>query len=356
MNIELFPASDGDAIVLTWGRALSPKRMLIDAGRASAWPAIKKAYKDLPEAERLFELLVVTHVDADHIAGVLKMLRDPECPLRFKEVWFNAYHHLVGGDMEMFGVEQGEALSDILKQAPERWNRSFGGGAVVIETSGELPRLTIEGLEITLLSPTRQKLQALASIWKTWLKSEKLDRDQTPDPEPKAPFMIPEGYESFGGRPDVESLAGSPTTTDTKAANGSSIAFAVSYGGKRLLLAGDAHCDVLAASMLRLSKEERQFDLVKLPHHGSQGNLSRPLLAAWDCRRFAISTNGAQHNHPDPEAVARLLVDTRGKKELFFNYRHEEAVIWDDEQLRTDYEYVSYYAKADEMGYIKIAV
>ncbi len=167
----MFPARDGDALVLSWGVETAPKRMLIDGGRESTWAAIKKTYKDAPEEARTFELLIVSHIDADHIAGILKMLADPQRPIKFKEVWFNAYHHLVEGDWETFGPGQGETLSDLLSERPEIWNRSFGGKAVAIEDSG-LPRRTIEGLDLTLLSPTRPKLRALAPEWKAWLKAE----------------------------------------------------------------------------------------------------------------------------------------------------------------------------------------
>jgi hypothetical protein len=53
------------------------------------------------------------------------------------------------------------------------------------------------------------------------------------------------------------------------------------------------------------------------------GNLSRPLADLLDCTRFAISPNGSRHHHPDPEAIARLLLWKPGPKEFYFNYRHE---------------------------------
>ena len=352
----MFPARDGDALVLTWGDDTNPKRMLIDAGRESGWAAIRKAYKNLPEAQRTFELLVVSHIDADHIAGVLKMLADPDRPLRFKEVWFNAYHHLVGGDYDTFGPAQGEALSDLLKERPNLWNTQFGGDAVVIEEDAPLPRFTIEGLELTLLSPTRPKLQALAAIWKAWLRAEGLDRDQTPASEPAQPTIVPEGYETFGPLLDVQGLADGPQREDTTEANGSSIAFVAAYRGKRVLLAADAHHKVLTASLAALPAAERRFDLVKLSHHGSQGNLSRPLLDTLACDRFAISTDGSRHRHPDPEAIARLLLWKPGRKRLYFNYRQEEAVMWNDDRLKQAHDYDCAYPHEASMGRLRIPI
>ncbi|KQZ91770.1 MBL fold metallo-hydrolase [Agrobacterium tumefaciens] len=354
-ELEMFPARDGDCLVLTWGENGAPKRMLIDGGRESAWAQLKKAYKDLPEPERTFELLVVTHIDADHIAGVLKMLADPKRPLKFKEVWFNAYHHLVEGDWETFGPGQGETLSDLLKDRKDVWNSRFGGKAVVID-GGELPRLMIEGLEITLLSPTREKLQALVPDWKAWLRSEGLDRDHQPTAEPPAVAIIPQGYEAFGAKPDVGTLAAVAEREDRTAPNGTSIAFAASFGDKRILLAADAHPGVLEASIKALPEAEKRFDLVKISHHGSKANITRSFLQSFDSDRFAISTDGSRHEHPDQEAIARLLTTVAGNKQLYFNYRHEQAAVWDDDDLKNEFDYDCVFPPDNATGRLKIVI
>ncbi|MBY5558112.1 MBL fold metallo-hydrolase (plasmid) [Rhizobium laguerreae] len=354
-ELEMFPARDGDCLVVTWGETGAPKRMLIDGGRESAWAELKKAYKDLPEPERTFELLVVTHIDADHIAGVLKMLADPNRPLKFKEVWFNAYHHLVEGDWETFGPGQGETLSDLLKARNDVWNRRFDGKAVVI-SDDTLPQRTIEGLEITLVSPTREKLQALVPEWKAWLRSEGLDRDHQPTGEPPAAAMIPEGYEAFGARPNVATLAAVAEREDTTPPNGTSIAFIAAFGDKRVLLAADAHPGVLERSIRSLPDAERRFDLVKISHHGSKANLTRSFLRAFKCDRFAISTDGSRHEHPDPETIARLLTTVTDRKHLLFNYRHEQAAVWDDDDLKKDFDYDCVFPSDNAMGRLKISI
>lgn len=56
--------------------------------------------------------------------------------------------------------------------------------------------------------------------------------------------------QEMGRRPmpsarDVEALARIPEECDTTVNNGSSIAFVAEVGGKRMLMAGDAHTDLL---------------------------------------------------------------------------------------------------------------
>ncbi|MBJ7410393.1 MAG: hypothetical protein JHD15_08520 [Phenylobacterium sp.] len=341
-ELQTFPARDGDALILTWGDAAAPRRMLIDCGRESCWTSVKAFIQGLPADQREFELLVVTHIDADHIAGVLKMLNDPERRdvVSFKEVWFNGYDHLRMA-VETFGAAQGDKLSKILIEKPGLWNKRFDHGPVVAPDPGQPPRFTIEGLQLTLLSPTRDKLAALEAVWADWLKSQGLEPEQVILAEP--PPNDDEGFETFGAAPDVEALFQRPLPQDKEPPNGSSIAFSVEYEGVRVLLTGDAHPDVLTNALSALPAADRAFDLVKLSHHGSHGNISRPLLATWVAHRFLISTDGSRHKHPHAATLAHILKAKEGAKAFFFNHRHEQAADWDRETLRAAYNYTTRY-------------
>ncbi len=83
-----------------------------------------------------------------------------------------------------------------------------------------------------------------------------------------------------------------------------------------------------------------KLDLFKLCHHGSKANLSPGLLALLDCTRFAISTDGSRHNHPDRDAIARILVADPGRqKRFYFNFRQPNAELWDDPALKARWSY-----------------
>jgi hypothetical protein len=180
----------------------------------------------------------------------------------------------------------------------------------------------------------------LAALERTW--RNELERlglvPSTPDREE------PDGggREQFG-IPDVEKLAAEPFVADTKTPNGSSIAFLACFGGKRILLAGDAHSGRIESSLRCLGWSESNrlpVDCWKLSHHGSSGNTSPTLLNIIDCARFAISTDGTRHGHPDPQTIARILkADPARPKELVFNVRQPNAVIWDVESLKRAWNY-----------------
>ena len=59
---------------------------------------------------------------------------------------------------------------------------------------------------------------------------------------------------------------------------------------------------------------------VKLPHHGSIGNVNKELLAAVETPRWLISTNGANFSHPHT-ATAELVAGCHSGAEYFCNYR-----------------------------------
>src|SRR5262249_40354008 len=125
--------------------------------------------------------------------------------------------------------------------------------------------------------------------------------------------------------------------------NATSIAFLAECGGKRVLLTGDAHADILEAAIRPLAQAEGgrlRVDVMKVGHHGSKANTSRALLDLLDCTRFAFSTSGDRHGHPDPETIARIVQrDPRRKKTLYFNYRHPEAEQWESVRLQGDWCY-----------------
>ena len=98
------------------------------------------------------------------------------------------------------------------------------------------------------------------------------------------------------------------------------------------------------------------LDLFKVSHHGSQNNLSLELLELIDCSRYVISTNGSRHHHPDPEAIARILVAGGDEPELLFNYYEDEQSRWDDDDLRDEHGYRTQYPSSDAPGYLKIDV
>jgi hypothetical protein len=351
-TVELLPARHGDALWIEYGDSGRPRRILIDGGPRSR--TIDQRLRQLireridPDAaEPGFELVVVTHIDADHITGILGLLEDPGLPLTTRDLWFNGWNHLPS---DLLGAKQGEALSDAIQARRLSWNHDFGGRAVQVPESGSLPCIELEdGMTLTLLSPGRAELAALRPVWKQEVEAAGL----VPGHGAREPSEQPD---LLGERPvDLAELAKEPFEGDGSAANGASIAFLAEHDGRRLLATGDAHAPTLVAGLQRLADEQRvarvAVEAVKLPHHGSKYNLSRELVDLLDGDRFLFSTNGQIFRHPDPTAVARLVVD-RDETELVFNYRTATTERWDSPRLRRRHRYRTVYPENAEGGIV----
>lgn len=342
----MLPAREGDCILITYGETSHPYRVLVDGGRAATYAEIKKRVLDLPEDQRSFELLVVTHVDRDHIEGALAMVMDEGSPATFKDIWFNSYDHLKGSDLESFGAVQGERLTDAILNRGLPWNEAFGRRSVELR-SGSKPVELNGGMTITLLSPDRKKLEALIPDW----EKECEDAGLMPGGAAERP-PAPPGMESFG-RINIPALAQEPFDPDHAPPNGTSIAFLAEYENRRVLLAADAHADRLVESLLPLAAAEGgriRLDAFKLPHHGSNHNVSKELLDLVACNRFLVSSNGSYFDLPDPIAMSRVIVLGGANPQLIFNYRSPEALLWDNQNWKGDHGYSTSYPSSAEDG------
>src|SRR5258708_5859327 len=115
-TIEMLPASLGDCLWVEYGKRERPHRILIDGGTVGTIDAIRAKIRAVAEREGRcrVELIVVTHVDADHIEGIIKLLGEPSLPVDVDDLWFNGCIHLPGptvaNEDEFLGGIQGDFL------------------------------------------------------------------------------------------------------------------------------------------------------------------------------------------------------------------------------------------------------
>jgi len=340
LEVEMLLAGHGDALLVEYGEPGQPHRILIDGGPYYAYDdpgGLRERLHGLLQAGRNeFELLIVTHVDTDHIDGVIRLLQDPALAgLKFKDIWFNGWKHLQPEATGVLAGKHGEYLGALLEDLDLPWNthEKLAGGPVMVPEEGELPTFDLDGnARLTLLSPGPKELDNLRKEWPKSLGTADFlpgDKDGALEQlRNRARYGPPKGV--LGTKPD------------DSAANGSSIAALLEHGSERVLLAGDAWPQVLVRSLGRWSARHggppavRDF---KLAHHGSFGNQRKDLIRSVRTERYLISTSSAFFGHPDPETI-RLIVKhdqhEEGKvPELVFNYLSPSSERWvtqDEEQ------------------------
>lgn len=334
LRLTLLPARQGDCIWIEYEAEGSTHHLVIDGGPEHAGVLageVERRIAAAPDGVLHIDLLVVTHIDNDHIGGVLELIEKLPDGLSFGDIWFNGYAHLVAADL--LGVAQADRLSNLLSESDLPWNRAFGGGPIFVPEGDQLPRLRRNDvLELTLLGPSKDALVRLAREWDESVQTG--ETEPAPPPPPPADLL--------GRRDDwppvFEALLKERFEPDTGAPNGSSIAMLLDYGGRRVLLGADATAGQLSASIRRLLDEEGSgerliLDACKVSHHGSKKNTDLELLGLVRCERWLISTDGSYFGHPDAAAVAALIVHGGPDPELIFNSRKAFALRWTEPKV-----------------------
>jgi len=330
LRLHTLQAGHGDCLVIEYGD--DPKQqhaIIIDGGVAGeTTPTLKRLLQGWPTAQ--IELLVVTHIDDDHIVGAVRLLKNNSLRERIKDIWFNGSVEKQAADLQGLGFKKGNELEKMLtdKKLMLPWNASFGGADAVVNALKVNKGVSLPlGATITLLSPTADSLRALR---KDWAERGPLQQEVAEAAEPEA--APPPGLERLGNGVlppiDIDAILKTTSQEDTSTANGSSIAFLFSFGGATLLLAADAHASVLLETATLLDGGlPRSVDILKLPHHGSAANVTDELLKAFPTETYVVSTNGNKHGHPDDLALARIVVGVPGSQVLF-NYPGDAYKRW----------------------------
>lgn len=315
MIVTFLPAFNGDCILISFKDSVgSPRNILIDGGTPATYPkGLKNMYQRL---EGNIDLLVVTHIDDDHIGGIKKMFEDTRLNLsKIKKVWFNSgglLNHYFGeneeksravaivpNNIEDVSLHQGNVLEAKLDKLPNVWVKK-------IIKKGD--KVDVHDCMIDVLSPNEKTLSKLNTSWET-------ETDISVN-------VSRRGHDDFDT--DIDVLIKKTFKEDTGIPNGSSIAFLLEYQGIKGLLLGDAYPSVVAASLKEMgfSKDNKlKLDFVKVSHHASKGNTSPELLEIIRCDKFIVCTNGQKHGLPDKEAIARIIA-SQPECSIYFNY-HE---------------------------------
>jgi Metallo-beta-lactamase superfamily len=346
LRLEVLPARHGDSLLLQWGTAGDCRRMLIDAGPAPAYDGIAHRLHALDPPT--IDVLVMTHVDADHIEGMILAANDRDLGLSIGQVWYNGAPHLTSE----LGAVHGEILGMLIAELAIPWNVSYDGAAVRAPESGALTTRELPGgLRVTVLAPDGAALRRLRDVWWETCKEAGIATGSIADALAALrakPVLSPE--HSYLSRPAVKNireLARIRSGSDPSVPNASSIVLLAEYGETRILLTADATPSVLAPAVQRLLRERGLSSLpltaLKMPHHGSAKNITAELVRWLPARQYLFSTDGSYFKHPDETAVATVLEYGPADLELVFNYDTPRTRVWDDDRLQDSYGYRTRY-------------
>ena len=310
------------------------------------------------------DLLIVTHIDADHILGVRDML-ETLLELQIEELWFNSYprseeNECLLTDKEKAVLErlyaskptvmdivnakvsakQAVTLSEAIlnhQYAKNSWKRER------IDTDKEVyPIKDGRYGTINILSPNKKQLKVIDEKFKSlFFEFFHKEHPNVPLEKDDTLFELLQLIANEQERQDLytgekvayqqlskELLLESTTHKVSKSseANEASIAFVWEYGEHKILFLGDAAPKIVAESVKgRYGEKVTLFDTVKVSHHGSAHGTNNKLMSLVEAQDFFFS-GGEEDTRPHIDAIARIITrplqNGTEKRMLHFNYQN----------------------------------
>jgi hypothetical protein len=285
---------------------------------------------------------MLSHVDGDHITGLLDYLADLEADNYglpdVGAMWFNSFGETVGTeDVEetlkslsprvmgvmsdtanaVAGIDSGDSLRRRALQVAIPLNPGFQAGLVCVDDAPAPVQLA--NLTLTVVGPTRANLATLQQEWEDWVEKQ---RDAIE-------------------REDLKILANS----DQSVPNLSSIICLAQAEGRSILFTGDGRSDHLldgleAAGLLD-DDGTMHVDVFKVPHHGSNRNATKTFFRKVTADRYVISA----HYHPDnPDLSTMIWIVEAAQRQ------QREIEIWATNRTNTIDKLLEEYPE-DDYGY-----
>jgi hypothetical protein len=366
-SLDVRRARKGDCLLLHFGTAANPGLVVIDGGPTQVYaPHLKPRLLEIRKARELsaqtplpIDLLMVSHVDDDHIQGILDLTRELRAAqgapfVRLRRLWHNSFDEVIGRDptvlTEKVSAQFGAASLDgglpddadvdaegeepevtvstikVLASIAQGHRLRLDAQALKVAINPEFDELILasadevslpNSLLFIVAGPMKPELQELQKKHDEWLQSLK-DKGLTPE----------------------EALA---AYVDKSVPNLSSLVLLARAGGKTMLLTGDARGDKILAGLElgeALEKDKAlHVNLLKVPHHGSSNNLPQDFFERITADHYVFSGDG-EHGNPERESLEMLLA-ARGNEPyaIHLTYPIEEIDVerekdWNKEQAK----------------------
>lgn len=312
-KLHAVQAMFGDALILVYGTPSKPRHILIDGGPGTVFDKhLDGEIKNLVTTGKL-DAIVVSHVDKDHIVGVLDLFAAMEEDIangnkprvKVGGLWHNSFQKTIDTDGEItsrlqtlmtaasltsvampltsdafFGIAEGHRLRILAKQLKIDINENFKDDIILLETATN--PMTFGNLSLRVVGPNQENLDNLRKDWLKWLKKQE---------------------KNVGS--DLSEFANS----DKSVPNLSSIVLLAECQGKTLLLTGDARGDHILDGLDKaklLTNGKLHVDVLKVQHHGSNRNVTKTFFKKVTADRYVISADG-KHDNPDLDTLVWIV-------------------------------------------------
>jgi len=353
-TLEALRAKHGDSLLLHYGAFAERRLVVIDGGPSGVFSkSLRPRLDELKletEAESLpIRLLMVSHIDHDHIRGVLDLTRrlrnqeQEQKPLDYdiQTLWHNSFDDIVGNHIEAMFAEaktgigaaalEGNAdppprvsrpAAMVLASVPEgRTLRSDADilglgvndpfdGLVTAQGRNEAPIELGDGLRFWVLGPSRQRVHEFQLEWDAELKRREL--------------AAPHGIDAVAYLDkSVYNLASVVVLAEMEVTAGQT---------GRMLLTGDARGDDILAGLREtgflLDGKSLHVDILKVPHHGSDRNVETDFFRKVTADHYVVSGDG-KHGNPEVATFEMIFV-ARGNANFVLHLTYDPDEFIED--------------------------
>ena len=383
MRIRVYQSDKGDCLLVS---GTSGGNILVDGGMR---PAFSKFVRDdlgkFAAGGGKLDLVYISHIDDDHIGGILELLNDVMAWRVYKyrsskgakvkppkyaelpaigEIWHNAFSDMLGknaGPVENLLAQASLTLGlssdanlraesilyrdlatsiDQALQVSRRvaasqlnipLNQQFGGKLIVVRPGGGVSA-RVGKMNLFVIGPFKEDVAKLRDEWNVWLNDNKKRIGEIKK-------AAEEDARSIGNSADritqilaakVDDLGNRQKVTTPNLA---SVMLMLEEGTRKLLLTGDGHWADILKGLDHHGKFDGQgklhVDVLKVQHHGSEYNYKQEFADRVSADNYIFCGNGMYAN-PDPRVVS-IIIDTHRARRpkdtfnLWFNCASDQA-------------------------------
>jgi hypothetical protein len=350
-SLEVIRARKGDCLLLHYGTKDDPRLFVIDGGPKNVFkPNLRPRLNDLAKKRGRplrVDLMMVSHVDDDHIQGLLELAADDakadkdDRLVAVHSLWHNSFANVIAdsakpalaafsqfggasaghgdelsddqvGEIEdqiddndedrranlhsgllvLASIAQGDRLRTDAKKLGWPLNAEFNE-ALICATDDSEPVRMEHGLKLTVVGPQKPEIEALREKHRKWLE-ENAKKDK-PNAAELAAYLDP----------SVTNLSSIVVLVELKEKKGKT--------KKTILLTGDARGDKILKGLKDaglLGTKPIHVDVLKVPHHGSANNAEKDFFEQIIADHYVFSGDG-EHGNPERETI-EMLLDARG--------------------------------------------
>ena len=394
IKIKVFPAFYGDCFLITIQEEEKVINILIDGGLSKTYEDyLKPILTKIAEKGEELTLLICTHIDSDHIRGLISFLLDNNTKkyINIKEIWFNGFEQIINSETNLSGniknsdkniiddiikkgyedefiemtnisIKEGISLSSLIEYGKYNHNTITNKKAIV----DSLEKIEIsKNISIKIINPNTDILNKLEKEWQSEMNKKNFYFSISKNLKLVSSFeflisRLKDYYtketNKISSKDSIEDYLTDLKSEDYSIVNESSISFVLEAYNKKFLFLGDAiirdkdKCNIIN-NIINEYGDSVEFEVIKLPHHGSNCNISKDFINIFKAKEYIFSTNSEKFEHPDMDVIANLILE-KTPKIFVFNYPIKKIQIIDREDWKSYYNY-QIVARENEKNYLE---